>query len=306
MDGAQAERRSRRPNHGQRGCSLRRRNHLDVVPGREDAIAALLMTETGSREPWPVVPAVSETSSQDGLSWRFDLPEFFGPFDLLLQLLQTRQLDLSTASLAAVTHQFAEIVSRAHDSIPLIETSEFAAVTAKLLTIKSAALLPRTEDDDAAGDQDPQEIDDPTDLTEILARYRELRRRSSFLRRRLGTGFRCFRRTRPRLGIDSRPRIRISTIDLMRALRQMAERDGQRLRERRVGRDAVTMARALKIIEERVRRDRRVRFSQLVAGASTTRQLIMFFLATLEICKVGKATMDQQSAFDEIYLSRAD
>ena len=264
------------------------------------------MTDFGSRELRPVVAGNGKTSFQDGLNWRFDLPEFLGPFDLLLQLLQTRKLDLSTASLAAVAHQFAEIVSQAHDSIPLIETSEFAAVTAKLLTIKSAALLPRTEDDDAAGDQDQREIDDPTDLTEMLARYRELRRRSSFLRKRIGTGLRCFRRTGPRFGADSRPRVRISSIDLMRALRQMAERDGQRLRERRVGRDAVTMARALKMIEESVRRDRRVRFSQLVAGASTTRQLIMFFLATLEICKVGKATMDQQSAFDEIYLSRAD
>jgi segregation and condensation protein A len=265
------------------------------------------MKEIGSGELRPVAVADREHNSNGGLDWRFELPEFLGPFDLLLQLLQTRQLDLSTASLAAVAHQFAEIVSRADDSLPLIETSEFAAVTAKLLTIKSAGLLPRTNDDDGlAGAQDQPEIDDPTDLTELLARYRELRSRASFLRRRMATGLRCFRRSGPRLGGDARPRIRISAVDLMRVLRQLAERDGQRLRERRVGRDTMTMARALRIIEERVRRQRRVRFSQLVAGAGTTRQLITFFLATLEICKSGKATMDQQSAFDEIYLSRAD
>ena len=79
----------------------------------------------------------------------------WGPFDLLLQLLQRRELDLSTASLAAIAHQFAEIVSQASDSIPLIETSEFAAITAKLLTIKSAALLPSAEDEDGlAGEED--------------------------------------------------------------------------------------------------------------------------------------------------------
>lgn len=265
------------------------------------------MTETGTGERRAVPGPIGDGNSTEALDWRFELPEFLGPFDLLLQLLQTRQLDLSTASLAAVAHQFAEIVSQANDSIPLIETSEFAAVTAKLLTIKSTALLPRTDDEDAlAGEHDQAEIEDPTDLTEMLSRYRELKKRASLLRRRVGTGFRCFRRTGPRNDGDARPSMRISPIELMRVLRQMAERDGQRLRERRVGRDTLTMARALKIIEERVRRERRVRFSRLVAGAGTTRQLITFFLATLEMCKAGRATMDQQSAFDEIFLSKSD
>ena len=264
------------------------------------------MTETGTGERRPVAGPIGVDSSAEGLDWRFELPEFLGPFDLLLQLLQTRQLDLSTASLAAVAHQFAEIVRQGNDSIPLIETSEFAAVTAKLLTIKSAALLPRKDEDDGlAGEQDQPEIEDPTDLTEMLNRYRELRARASLLRRRVGTGLRCIRRSGHRAG-GARPSIRISPMDLMRVLRQMSERDGQRLRERRVGRDTLTMARALKIIDERVRRERRVRFSRLVAEAGTTRQLITFFLATLEMCKAGKATMDQQSAFDEIFLSKSD
>lgn len=265
------------------------------------------MTETRSDDVRRDAGTEKKNNSSGGSDWRFELPEFLGPFDLLLQLLQRRQLELSTGSLAAVAHQFAGIVSRADDSIRLIETSEFAAVTAKLLTIRSAALLPRNDDDDEpVGEEDQWEIEDPTDLTEMLARYRALKSRTSLMRRRIGTGMRCHRRQRPRIPIDAPPRILISYNDLMRALRVIAERDGQRLRERRVGRDTLTMARALRIIEERVGRQSRVKFSQLVAGASTTRQLITFFLATLEICKVGKATMDQRSAFDEIFLSRAD
>ena len=265
------------------------------------------MTEARSGDVRPDAGTEKERISNDGLDWRFELPEFLGPLDLLLQLLQRRQLELSTASLAAIAHQFAEIVSRADDSIPLIETSEFAAVTAKLLTIKSAALLPRNDDDDGlAGEQDQPEIEDPTDLAEMLARYRDLKSRAWLMRRRIGTGLRCYRRAGPSIAADRPARLLISANDLMRALRQVAERDRHRLREHRVGRDTLTMTRALRIIEERVRRQPRVKFSQLVAGASTTRQLITFFLATLEICKVGKATMDQRSAFDEIYLSKAD
>ena len=265
------------------------------------------MTAIGSEHARQVTPIGEEGYSNVGLDWRIELPEFLGPFDLLLQLLQRRELDLSTASLAAIAHQFAEIVSQASDSIPLIETSEFAAVTAKLLTIKSAALLPSAEEEDGlAGEEDRPEIEDPTDLTEMLARYRELKSRASVLRQRTRTGLRCYRRSGPRIAVDAPPRVLISINELMRALLRVAARDRHRLRERRVGRDTLTLVRALRIIEDRVRRQPRVKFSQLVAGAGTTRQLITFFLATLEICKSGKATMDQQTAFGEIFLSKAD
>ncbi|WP_190823324.1 segregation and condensation protein A [Saccharopolyspora pogona] len=99
----------------------------------------------------PAVPA--EQSSEDpGAGGRFTvrLENFEGPFDLLLQLISQRQLDVTEVALHKVTDEFIAYTKALGERWDLNETTEFLVVAATLLDLKAARLLPAAEVEDEA------------------------------------------------------------------------------------------------------------------------------------------------------------
>lgn len=92
-------------------------------------------------------------SSEQGSGFELHLDNFEGPFDLLLQLIGRRQLDVTQVALSAVTDEFVAHLRRlqadAADDWDLDEVSEFVVVAATLLDLKAARLLPSGEVEDA-------------------------------------------------------------------------------------------------------------------------------------------------------------
>ncbi|SQG64638.1 segregation and condensation protein A [Corynebacterium renale] len=101
-----------------------------------------------------MVQAGSATSDQPGEQleipgFRVALANFQGPFDLLLQLIGQRKLDITDVALAEVTDEFIEYVRMLGDAAELEEITEFLVVAATLLDLKAARLVPRGDVDDA-------------------------------------------------------------------------------------------------------------------------------------------------------------
>lgn len=101
-----------------------------------------------------MVQAGSATSGQPGEQleipgFRVALANFQGPFDLLLQLIGQRKLDITDVALAEVTDEFIEYVRMLGDAAELEEITEFLVVAATLLDLKAARLVPRGDVDDA-------------------------------------------------------------------------------------------------------------------------------------------------------------
>ena len=82
--------------------------------------------------------------------FRIVLNNFEGPFDLLLQLIGQKKLDITEVSLAQVTDDFVAYVKQLGEFADLDEVTEFLVVAATLLDVKAARLLPRGEVDDDA------------------------------------------------------------------------------------------------------------------------------------------------------------
>ncbi|MFS0466896.1 segregation and condensation protein A [Corynebacterium striatum] len=80
--------------------------------------------------------------------FRIALRNFEGPFDLLLQLIQSKKLDVTEVALSEVTDEFVEYTRQLGATADLDETTEFLLVAATLLNLKAARLLPRGEVDD--------------------------------------------------------------------------------------------------------------------------------------------------------------
>src|SRR5215470_4597333 len=99
---------------------------------------------------------------QDNLDYTVQLPSFEGPLDLLLRLIEREELDITTIALAQVADEYLAQV-RAVEARDPAALSAFLVMAAKLLLIKSRALLPRANAAPAAADE-------PADEGEELAR----------------------------------------------------------------------------------------------------------------------------------------
>lgn len=112
--------------------------------------------------------------------YQLRLPQFEGPLDVLLRLIERSQLAITDLSLMVVTEQFLAHVHALDESAPPQVLAEFTVVGARLTLLKSRSLLPRPPVEDVA--------EDPSDLARQLEEYRQFKQVAGHLSARLATG----------------------------------------------------------------------------------------------------------------------
>lgn len=230
----------------------------------------------------------------------FRLPEFEGPLDLLLQLIEHRQLDITRVSLVAVTDQFLDIISRP-GNIALSQLADYLIIAAKLILIKSRWLLPQPEKPSADEEEDVGD-----ELVRQLREYKMFKQAAVFLREREQRGWRAYTRRAP----PPRPQpttLRLEGVSpddlanaLMRALRLRPT----------LPQGTLTVPLAVSIDQEITRildwttRHTSVTFTQLLERVQTRLAIIVTFLAILELVKRRQIRARQDTLFGEIVLER--
>src|SRR3989344_8534040 len=109
------------------------------------------------------------------MSITIKIEQFEGPLDLLLNLIEEQKLDITTVSLAKVTEQFLNYVKGLQEKDPT-HLASFLVIAAKLLVIKSKALLPNLE-------IDMELEEEAADLTVQLLLYKKFKEVGRFLKR---------------------------------------------------------------------------------------------------------------------------
>ena len=148
------------------------------------------------------------------------LPNYEGPLDVLLRLIEERHLEITRVSLAKVADQFIEYLSAAAGRDPNT-LSNFLAVAARLIVLKSRALLPQLAVEAA------DEEDDADDLVAQLKAYQLYKRTARWLRTRQESGLRSYPAAPPPI---ARPKSRQLPLDnvtleaLARAMQRVADR----------------------------------------------------------------------------------
>ncbi|MEJ2758182.1 MAG: segregation/condensation protein A, partial [Anaerolineales bacterium] len=125
-----------------------------------------------------------------GSHYKINLPVYEGPLDLLLQLIEHAELDITRVALVEVTGPFLEYVHQLKYE-KADEVSNFLVVAARLMQIKSEALLPRPPEREA-GEEDPS-----TELINQLLTYKKFKQIAKFLRQRDENGLRTYLRLAP-------------------------------------------------------------------------------------------------------------
>lgn len=234
------------------------------------------------------------------------LPVFEGPLDLLLHLIERNELDISAISLVLVVDQYMQYLSLMRTEMKLEAAAEFLVVAGKLLLIKSRSLLPRVDP--------PAEVEEAEDPAEELARQLEEYRRF----KQVAEGLRLLKETRGQTFArgggapeDVPPVVRLVGLDLERLIESFRRTLERAMESASGGPEAVaplgprvTQADRIAAIEAGLSAGRTLSFDRLLEDCCYVEDVIVSFLAVLELLKQARIRVWQLASFGTIVISR--
>ncbi|NLI29541.1 MAG: segregation/condensation protein A [Nitrospiraceae bacterium] len=226
---------------------------------------------------------------------------FEGPLDLLLHLLKQNKIDIYDIPIAEITKQYLEYLEIMKE-LNLEIASEFLVMAATLIYIKSRMLLPAPEEDTEA-----DQAEDPrATLVQRLLEYQAFKEMSAQFREREDIWQNAF--SRPPLEeemIEAEPEpllFDVNLFDLMGALRTILSRVPPETLT--ITRETLTVQDRVSFLIERLESEPTVRFSEMFSGDRSKLQVIVTFLALLEILRLGIARAYQEQDFGAIFITR--
>jgi segregation and condensation protein A len=227
------------------------------------------------------------------------LPVFEGPLDLLLHLIEERELDITKVSLAAVTDQYLDYMSQVEELRP-DRLADFLIIAAKLLLIKSRMLLP----------QPPEEIDEEEEedvgdeLVRRLIEYRRFKNAAEELRFREDQGLRAYARLLAAPEPQGTFRLEGVSLDaLLEAVRQAMITQSTSSVDEVVTPLRISLPEKIAQLEALLTRQRRFSFTGLLKEATSRPEIVVIFLALLQLMKRHKIVVEQRELYGEIMVS---
>ncbi len=218
-----------------------------------------------------------------------------GPLDLLLQLIEHAELDITKLALAQVTDQYLERLHNLKDH-STEEVSAFLVIAARLLQIKSEVLLPRPPVREP-GEEDPGEA-----LAQQLIAYKRYRQIADILAGREAAGLHTYLRLAPPPKVEGILDLSgVGLVDLVSAARYILSRSDQRSSlSSVVTAPIVTIREKIQIIARYLKNGGRATFHSLLGYKRTRLDIVVTFLAMLELVKRHFIQAQQENLFGEI------
>lgn len=232
-------------------------------------------------------------------TYQVELEVYQGPLDLLLRLIEREELDITTVSLAVVTDQYLAYLAEVRER-SAAQLADFLQVAGRLLVLKSRVLLPQPEEQ-AEGEE---LLTDEDDLVAQLREYKRFKETAAKLREIEASGLRTYARAAPPPRME--PRLNPGEVgieELVAAFRQVldAQPPTQPVDDV-IAPLSVHIRDCIALILDRVARYPRARFSTLLRSARSRQEVIVTFLALLELIKQQRVRASQERPFGEIYL----
>ena len=240
------------------------------------------------------------------MAYAVSTPVFEGPIDLLLHLVSSHEVDVLDVPLLPVVDAFVEILTEERERIDFNQLSEFLLVASILIELKSQRLLPGPEsvedDEDLIGWED-------RDL--LLSRLLECRAYAAAADVFVALTEQASRSVPREVGLDDGFVVHapdllagVTPEDLAQAyLHGSAERTVPRVDLSHVTVDTVSVSEAVSELLSLSDRDRTSSFRELVRECRTRIDVIVRFLALLELCKMGRVALGQGTTFGDLQIS---
>jgi segregation and condensation protein A len=230
--------------------------------------------------------------------YQIDIPVYQGPLDLLLQLIETAELDITTLALAQVTEQYLKHLEALQD-MPADEMSAFLVIAAKLIQIKSEALLPQQ----SAAAEDEEDIGD--ELARQLIAYKRYKEIADLLAERKGIGYQSFIRLSPTY-IEHDQSVDLEGFGI-NELYQLASSIFMKDMERQsistvVERPKISIQDKIKQISDKFKESDELTFLDMLGDEPSRFDVVISFLALLELIKGQFIKVVQEGIFNQIVI----
>jgi segregation and condensation protein A len=242
------------------------------------------------------------------------LPIFEGPLDLLLHLIEKRQMEITAVSLVLVTDQYLAYLRQWDaEALPLENMASFISIAVRLLYIKSQSLLPHTK-----REEETTEIESAVEIAEELQRnlaeYKMAKDIAQILRQREEAGLQTYGRSSPLTGIETQlswtpPTLaKMEASKLASAFRRLLELQAKDTKNSKVLMPVARVRVSERIAEISSRLQERpvILLSEVLEHETSRFVIIVTFIAVLEMWKWRRINIYQDDLFGPITLERGD
>ena len=236
--------------------------------------------------------------------YKVKLEVFEGPLDLLLYLIKKDEVDIYDISLERITGQYLEFMD-AFKVLDLEVAGEFVVMAANLIYIKSRALLPAHVQ---PPEEEAEEADPRWDLIRQLIEYKKFKDAAAHLSQREIDQSNLFGRMAdsPESAVPERPLGDVSVFDLINAFNTVLKRlasKSENLRE--IFEENYTVSDKIDLIMKMTSTGVPLKFTELFVSAASRSEIVVTFLALLELIRLKQLKAVQEEVFGEIELRRA-
>lgn len=234
--------------------------------------------------------------------YKVKLEIFEGPLDLLLYLIKQDEIDIYEISLERITSQYLEYL-QAFKELNIDIAGEFIVMAANLIYLKSRSLLPV---DQQPPDEDASEDDPRWDLIRQLIEYKKFKEAASLLQTRQLEQERMFARSGTSLEVIAAaplPLGEVGIFQLINAFQTVLKRVEAREDLREIFGEHFTVSDKIDSILQRVSAGMPLKFSELFAEMASRVEIVVTFLALLELIRLKQVLVTQANPFDEIEIA---
>ena len=233
---------------------------------------------------------------QSSFNYKITTDVYEGPLDLLLQLIEKSELDITKLSIAKVTDQYLNHLQNLSIQDP-VEISAFLVIGAKLVFIKSSILLPSPHN----SDEESQE-DIGTQLAKQLIEYKKFKNAASWLHQRQENGLRTYYRvSAPPIINEHLDLSEIGVYDLIDILMDVYfSHDLETPMGDVVTITVLTIRKRINEIKDLMQMNSRVNFSKFIKNDGSRLDIVVTFLALLELIKNFAIIATQENPFSDI------
>lgn len=231
--------------------------------------------------------------------YKVKLEIFEGPLDLLLYLIKRDEIDIYEISIERITKQYLEYL-QAFKELKIDVAGEFVVMAANLIYLKSRSLLPL---DQQPPEEDADEDDPRWDLIRQLIEYKKFKEAAVQLHDRELEQERIFIRDGGTAPTSDAPLHEVGIFTLIHAFQEVIKRAEAREDLGEIFAERFSVSDKIEKILERIGNGGSVRFSELFAHMASRIEIVVTFLALLELIRLNQVRALQPQMFDEIEIA---
>ncbi len=239
------------------------------------------------------------------MTYTIKLPVFEGPFDLLLHLVRVNEMDIQDIRIAEITRQYLDYIEMMRE-LDLELAGEFLVMAATLIRIKARTLLPARPE----AEEQEEEIDEILSARELvrqLVEYRRFKEAASELRRREEHAARLIFRNNPPVKIvaDEQEELSVDIALLYKAFSRVLRFVDNPTYNPNM-QEKFTVEEKINYLQDLVSTKEKVELDEVFRRCFNRDEIIVTFLAMLELCRMKRLVIQQEAAFDKIVVMPAD